>query len=169
MVSHREATVPEGLALSYSGVRSTSGFRAKSANRFLELPGGKIKVGFNLGGEMCVVLEPKPVGDDLQGEPLGDQAASEQHAVPPEQLLGAQPGSPLNSVFQLSVGKLQVFRNSRDRKLLFLSKLKQVLTVRTHEMLAVAADREFGRVWGHGNRTGRSFSWPDLKGHRQAN
>ena len=144
-----------------------SGLRAESANRFLKLPRGEVKVGLNFRGEMGVVLEPKPMRNDLQREALGDEAAGEKHAVSPEQFFGAEPRCSLNRILQLPVGKPQVFGNSRDRKLLFLGELKQVLPIRTPEVLPFARDREFRGVLGH--RSGKeSFSLPDIQGSQQA-
>ena len=53
----------------------------------MELSRREVKIGFNLRGEVSVVLEPEAVCDDLQGEPLGNKSSGEEHPVPPEQLL----------------------------------------------------------------------------------
>lgn len=144
------------------GLTSLLSFRAESANRLLELPRRQVKVRFNLGGEVGVVLETEAVCDDLQGEAFGDKAPGEEHSVPSEQLLGSEARGPLNSVFQLSVGKLQMLRDSRNGKFLFLSKLEQVFAVWTPEVLPFARNSEFRGVLGHDSIAGSLFEGPDL-------
>ena len=144
------------------GLTSLLSFRAESANRLLELPRRQVKVRFNLGGEVGVVLETEAVCDDLQGEAFGDKAPGEEHSVPSEQLLGSEARGPLNSVFQLPVGKLQMLRDSRNGKFLFFSKLEQVFAVRTPKVLPFARNSEFRGVLGHDSIAGSLFEGPDL-------
>ena len=79
------------------GLTSLLSFRAESANRLLELPRRQVKVRFNLGGEVGVVLETEAVCDDLKGEAFGDKAPGEEHSVSSEQLLGSEARGSLNS------------------------------------------------------------------------
>ena len=144
------------------GLTSLLSFRAESANRLLELPRRQVKVRFNLGGEVGVVLETEAVCDDLQGEAFGNEAPGEQHSVPSEQLLGSEARGPLNSVFQLPVGKLQMLCDSRNGKFLFFSKLEQVFAVRTSEVLPFARNCEFRGILGHDSNAGSLFAGPDL-------
>ena len=141
---------------------SQSGFRAKGANRFLELPRREVKIGFNLRGEVGVVLEPEAVCDDLQGEPLGNKASGEEHPVPSEQLLRSKARGPLDGIFQLSVGKLQMLRDPRNRKFLFFGQLEQVFAVRAPEVLSLARDSEFGGVLRHDSNRERLLIGPDF-------
>lgn len=134
------------------GLSSPSGFRAQCTNRFLKLPRRQVKVGLNFGSKMGVVLEPKTVRDDLKGKALGNKATGKKHPVPSEQLLWAEARGPFNSILQLPVCELQMLRDSRDRKFLFLRKFEQVLALRTPEMLPFARNREFWRFLGHGSK-----------------
>ena len=111
---------------------------------------------------MGVMLEPEAVCDDLQGEAFGNEAPGEQHSVPSEQLLGSEARGPLNSVFQLPVGKLQMLRDSRNGKFLFFSKLEQVFAVRASEVLPFARNCEFRGILGHDSNAGSLFAGPDL-------
>ena len=111
---------------------------------------------------MGVVLETEAVCDDLQGEAFGNEAPGEQHSVPSEQLLGSEARGPLNSVFQLPVGKLQMLRDSRNGKFLFFSKLEQVFAVRASEVLPFARNCEFRGILGHDSNAGSLFAAPDL-------
>ena len=163
MDSGRQLTTNRGSADSeLEDPSSRLSLRAERANRFLELPRRQVKVRFNLGGEVGVMLETEAVCDDLQGEAFGNEAPGEQHSVPSEQLLGSKARGPLNSVFQLPVGKLQMLRDSRNGKFLFFSKLEQVFTVRTPEVLPFACNSEFRGVLGHDSNAGSLFVGPDL-------
>lgn len=163
MASGRQFTANRDSAdPGFEGLTSLLSFRAESANRLLELPRRQVKVRFNLGGEVGVVLETEAVCDDLKGEAFGDKAPGEEHSVPSEQLLGSEARGSLNSVFQLPVGKLQMLRDSRNGKFLFLSKLEQVFAVRTPEVLPFARNSEFRGVLGHNSIAGILFEGPDL-------
>lgn len=163
MESGRQLTTNQGSADSELEDHSSRlSLRAERANRFLELPRRKVKVRFNLRGEVGVMLEAEAVCNDLQREAFGNKAPGEQHSVPSEQLLGSEARGPFNSVFQLPVGKLKVLRYSRNGKFLFFSKLEQVLAVWTSEMLPFARDSEFWGVLCHDRNAGSLFVGPDL-------
>ncbi len=129
--------------------RSRSGFRAQSPDRFLELTGRQVEVGFNFGCEVGVMLEAEAVSNDLEGKPFRDQAAGEKHPVAPEELLGPEPGGAFNGIFQLPVCEIERLGYPGDRKLFCFSKFKQVLPVRAPEVLAFAGDLKLRGIFSH--------------------
>ena len=163
MAYGKQYTVKRGPAdPDLKGPSFRSGFRTEGANRFLELSRREVKIGFNLRGEVSVVLEPEAVCDDLQGDPLGNKSSGEEHPVPPEQLLGSKARGPLDSIFQLPVGKLQMLRDSRNRKFLFLSQLEQVFAVWAPEVLSFACNGEFWGFLRHDSNGERLLTGPDF-------
>ena len=126
-----------------------SGFRAQSPDRFLELTGRQIEVGFNFGREVGVVLEAQAVCNDLERKPLRDQAAGEKHPVPPEELLGPEPGGAFNSIFQLPVCEAEGLGHPGHGKLFRFSEFKQVLPIRAHEVLTFASDLKLRGIFSH--------------------
>ena len=121
------------------------GFRAQGPHRFLELARRQIEVGFHLGCEMGVMLEPQALRNHLEGKPFRDKTAGQKHPVTAEKLFRAQPGGSLHGVFQLPVGEAQGLRHPRDRELFRLGELEQILPVRAHETLPFACNF---KPWG---------------------
>ena len=121
------------------------GFRAQGPHRLLELARRQVKVGFHLGCEMGVMLEPQALRNHLEGKPFCDKAAGQKHPVTAEKLFRAQAGGPLNGVFQLTVGELKRLRHAGNRELFRLGELEQILPVRAHETLPFACNL---KPWG---------------------
>ncbi len=98
---------------------------------------------------MGVVLETQSLRNDLKRKAFRNEAASQKHPMPPEQLLGPKPRSALHGILKLAIGQIQSLRHPGDRKTLGLREIQQVAPIRAQEPLTLPSQLEGILVIGH--------------------